>query len=93
MIKAGNTIIFDQDGIKIINKNSGSVMPVRESSSGFEVDLWIPASKRKAINQATRPAGVAIRNRDQALGGEEEVPAEIKDKLASMDFMRQDLLL
>ena len=89
MIKAGNTLVFDQEGSKIINKSSGSVIPVRESSSGFEVDLWVPANKRKTINQATVP----VHNRYQALESNEEVPAEIKDELASMDFIRQDLLL
>ena len=48
MVKSGNTVIFHEGGGEIRNNHSGRVIPIKERSGSYEVDLWVPANKSPA---------------------------------------------
>ena len=42
MIKAGNTIVFDDEGSYIEHKASGEWLPLEEKGGVYTVKMWIP---------------------------------------------------
>ena len=40
--QAGHTVVFDDEGSFIMNKNTGEVNWVREEDGNYMLDAWIP---------------------------------------------------
>ena len=54
MIKAGNTVIFDSRGSCVINKRSGTVIPIKEKGGNFTMDLWVKSAGNGDVDQGTQ---------------------------------------
>ena len=90
MVQAGNAVVFEKGKCRIINRETGNVIPVRESRSGFELDMWVKAGNRGQIAQTSVSNSFKELEEEEEEGEEEE---DNEEEMVSMDFIRQEALL
>ena len=81
MIKAGNTLVFDNAGPYMKNKVAGQILEIHERDGGFEMDLWVegcqPKPKEKRLHSGQYDVFTESDDEDEDEGA------------VSMDFIRR----
>ena len=96
LVKSGNTVIFDSRGSCVINKKSGTIIPIKEKNGNFTMDLWVKKKEERgaAMKKEFKPTTVSNQFGELPVTEtDEESQMEVDEfKKTSMGFIRQALL-
>ena len=85
--KAGDRVVFDEDGSFIQNKQTGKVITLRDKGVDYILDLWTKGPTAEQMQKVNTGMFNALMSNDD----EDEEPPEVMNKGSKSGFTRQEL--
>jgi hypothetical protein len=81
MCKAGNRVVFDDEGDYVQNKASGTKIPITQEDGTYQVSMWVPITEEQENTLQGNMFAALGKESESALPFERDVFAQEDDEV------------